>query len=72
MDFDPGSLLASLLVSSVGFVLLVYGRRMSRLPHGLAGLVMLIFPYFVPGVFPVLALGAVIAAALWVLVKLGW
>jgi hypothetical protein len=45
---------------------------MSRLPHGLAGLVLLVFPYFVPGVFPVLALGAVIAGALWVLVKLGW
>jgi len=72
MDFDPGSLLASLLVSSVGFVLLVYGRKMSRLPHGLAGLIMLLFPYFVPGVFPVLALGAVIGGALWFAVKLGW
>jgi hypothetical protein len=72
MDIDAGSLLASLLVSSVGFVLFVYGRRMSRLPHGLAGITMLIFPYFVPGVFLVLALGAVIAGALWVAVKLGW
>ena len=72
MDFDPGSFLASLLVSSVGFVLLVYGRKMSRLPHGLAGIIPLLFPYFVPGVLPVLALGAAIAGALWVAVKLGW
>ena len=56
----------------MGFVLLVYGRKMSRLPHGLAGLIMLLFPYFVPGVFPVLALGAVIGGALWFAVKLGW
>jgi hypothetical protein len=72
MSFDPNAFLASLLVSSVGFVLLTYGRKMSRLPHGLAGFVLLVFPYFVPGVWLVLTIGAAIAGALWLAVRLGW
>jgi hypothetical protein len=72
MNFDTGSLLASLLVSSVGFVLLTYGRRMSRPPHFLTGLVLLIYPYFVGTPWIMLAIAGVILGALRLAVKLGW
>jgi hypothetical protein len=72
MSFDTGSLLTSLLVSSVGFVLLTYGRRMSRPPHLLAGLALLVYPYFVPGVLLMVIIAAVIIAGLWIAVRLGW
>ena len=72
MSFDTGSLLTSLLVSSVGFVLLTYGRRMGRAPHLLAGLVLLVYPYFVPGVLIMVVIGAVIIGGLWLAVRLGW
>jgi hypothetical protein len=72
MSFDAGSLLTSLLVSSVGFVLLSYGRRMGRTPHLLAGLVLLVYPYFVPGVLLMFLIAAVIIGGLWVAVRFGW
>jgi hypothetical protein len=72
MSFDAGSFLASLLVSSIGFVLFVYGRKMTRIPHALAGLVLLVFPYFVPSAILVLAIAVAIGGALWFAVKLGW
>jgi hypothetical protein len=72
MDFDAGSLLASMLASSSGFVLLVYGRRMGRPPHILAGVVLLIFPYFVPSVLAVLAIAFVLCLLLWIAVQRGF
>ncbi len=72
MSFDAASLLSSLLVSSVGFVLLTYGRRMSRAPHLIAGLVLLVYPYFVPGFLIMLLIAAVIIGVLWFAVRLGW
>jgi len=45
-----------MFVSSIGFVLFVYGRRMNRIPHVLTGIVLLVFPYFVPSVFAMLGI----------------
>ena len=72
MSFDGTSLLTSLLVSSVGFVLLTYGRRMSRPPHLLAGLVLLVYPYFVGGPLIMLVIAAALIGVLWLAVRLGW
>jgi hypothetical protein len=71
MDFDVGSLFASMLVSSIGFVLLVYGRKMGRPPHVLFGIVLLIFPYFVPTVLAMLGIAFVLCMLLWILVQRG-
>jgi len=72
MNFDATSLIVSLVISSVGFVLLSYGRRMSRGPHLLTGLVLLIYPYFVPSPLIMAMIAAAITGALWFAVKLGW
>jgi hypothetical protein len=72
MSFDATSLFTSLLVSSVGFVLLTYGRRMSRPPHLLAGLVLLVYPYFVAGPLLMLVIAGALIGALWLAVRLGW
>jgi hypothetical protein len=71
MNLDANSLLASLLVSSIGFVLFVYGRRMRRIPQLAVGLVMLIYPYFVSTVWLMLAIAAVLLSLLWFGVKQG-
>ena len=72
MNVDANSLLAGMLVSSIGFVLLVYGRRMGRPTQLIAGIVLLVFPYFVASALWILAIGAVLLALLWVLVRAGF
>ena len=67
-----GSLITSMLVSSVGFVLLVYGRKMGRPPHILTGIVLLIFPYFVSSVLAMLGIAFVLCLLLWIAVQRGF
>jgi hypothetical protein len=46
VDIDASSLIAGLFVSSVGIVLLSYGKKMSRPPQMVGGLLLVVFPYF--------------------------
>lgn len=67
MTFDGSSFLASLVVGSIGFVLFVYGKRMTRAPQMIAGLLLLIGPYFLDsalsiGLSAALVLGLFLAA----------
>ena len=71
MNVDANSLLASLLVGSIGFVAFAYGKKQSRLPQMAIGLVMMGFPYFVTSVPLMLGIGGGLVALLVVLVKLG-
>ena len=72
MSFDTASLLSSLFISSIGFVLLSYGRKMSRPPQLTAGLLLMIYPYFVPGVLAMWLVGAAIVGLLWLAVQQGY
>ena len=72
MNLNPGWLFASLLVSAIGFILLHYGRKMARVPHLVAGLAMMVYPYFVPGVLANVLVAAGVLAVLWLAVRLGW
>jgi hypothetical protein len=47
LGLDASSLIAGLFVSSVGFVLFSYGKKMSRPPQMAGGLLLMVFPYFV-------------------------
>ena len=72
MNLSPGWLFASLIVSAVGFILLHYGRKMARVPHVVAGLAMLVYPYFVPGALANALIAVGLLAVLWLAVRLGW
>lgn len=63
---------ASFVISSVGLVLANYGRKMARPPHLVAGVVMLVYPYFIPTLAPMLIVAAVVCGVLWGAVRLGW
>ena len=69
---DPGWIIASLLVSSIGVVLLHYGRKMARWPQGIVGVAMVVYPYFVTNVVAMLIVAAVLSGGLWLAVRLGW
>lgn len=66
------SIAAGFVVSSVGFVLFSYGRKMSRLPHVAVGLVLMVFPFFVPSVLVMFGITAVLCTLLYLAVQRGF
>jgi hypothetical protein len=72
MDFDANLLLVSILVSSVGFVLFAFGKRMSRVPHLVVGLLLMIYPYFVSSLLWMLLVFVLLCGLLVLAKKLGY
>jgi hypothetical protein len=72
MDFDAGTLLVSFIVGSVGFVLLVYGKKQTRVPHMVTGILMMVYPYFVPSAILSGLICVVLGGLLYGAVRLGW
>jgi hypothetical protein len=71
MSFDMGWLLASLLVSSLGYILFNYGRKLRRAPQLIAGIAMLVYPYFVHNVIIMIIVAAGLSLTTWLAVYLG-
>jgi hypothetical protein len=69
---DPSSLFLDLVIGLVGFALFIYGRKAARGPQLVAGLLLMVYPYFVSSALQMFWIGAAIigglAGALW----LGW
>jgi hypothetical protein len=72
MSFEPASLFLSLVAGTVGLALLVYGRKQMRIPHIVAGLLLMIYPYFMASVWSLIGVGILLGAGLWLAVRLGW
>lgn len=72
MSFNPATFLLSMLVSSVGFVLLVYGKKQARVPHLVIGIVLLIYPFFIHSALVMALIAAVLIGLLVGSVRLGW
>jgi hypothetical protein len=71
LNLDANSLLASLLVGSIGFVAFAYGKKQNRLPQMIVGLGLMGFPYFVTSVPLMLGIAAGLLGLLFVLVMVG-
>ncbi|MBK7876200.1 MAG: hypothetical protein IPJ77_10665 [Planctomycetes bacterium] len=71
MDFSAGPLITSLVVGSVGFGLYRYGRKAERMPQLLTGVVLMVFPYFVPGVAWMIGIAVGLIGGLVVAVRNG-
>lgn len=71
MDVGSGSLIASLIVSAIGFVVFGYGKRLQRLPQVVVGLVLMGFPYLVPSVPWMAGIAATLLAGLWLALRFG-
>jgi hypothetical protein len=72
VNLDASTLVAGFLVSGVGFVLFSYGRKMGRVPHTVAGLVLMVFPYFVPNVLFTFGIGALLCGLLYLATRAGY
>ena len=71
MNLDLNAVIASLFVSTVGFVLFRYGKSLNRVPHMVTGAVLMLYPYFSGGILPTLCIAAGLLASLWIGVRLG-
>jgi predicted membrane protein len=56
-------LLWGLLFSSIGLGFFLYGRKQRAVVPLVCGLVLMIYPYFVPNVIALVVIGAVLTAA---------
>jgi len=72
VSIDPTWLFLSLIPGGIGFVLFVYGRKQQRWPQLLAGILFMVYPYFTPGILPMLFVGVALGIGLWVAVQGGW
>ena len=68
---DGTGLFVAFFVGLVGFAVFLYGKRQSRLPHLLAGVLLMAYPYFVDDPLISGGIGAAILLALWGAVRLG-
>ncbi|HZU84892.1 MAG TPA: hypothetical protein VE987_18300 [Polyangiaceae bacterium] len=71
MPVDGNAVLLSLLIGCVGFACFVYGKRQGRFPQMLAGLVLMVYPYFVPNLLVMAAVAVALVGLLWIAVRLG-
>lgn len=68
---DPAYMLVALVASSIGFVMLVYGKKQHRPLQLGTGLILLVLPMFVRGALPLGLISAALCAAVWAGVKAG-
>ena len=59
-------------ISLVGLAVLMYGRKEIRVPHMVAGVILIVFPYFVGIWWLAILIAVVILTGLAVMSRLGW
>lgn len=71
MSFSPASLVLSLIAGAIGLGLFAYGKRESRWPHVVIGLLFMVYPYFTPSISSLVLVGVILAGLLWYLLRTG-
>jgi len=72
VSFDPALLMLSLVPSGVGLFLFMYGKKQERLAYIAAGIVLMVYPYFVTSVLQMVLGGVLIGGAFWWALQAGW
>jgi hypothetical protein len=72
LNLDPGTLAVGIFISLIGAALLLYGRKEVRVPHIVAGLILIVFPYFVGFWWLAIVIALIVLGALAVVSRLGY
>lgn len=72
MSLDPGLLFLSLVTSGLGFVFFMYGKKQERAPQLVAGIVMMVYPYFVNSLGLSIAVAVGIVVIMWLAIRQGY
>jgi uncharacterized membrane protein len=68
---DGNALIAGFMISTVGFGFFLYGKKQQRPPQLAAGLILMIYPYFISSVPWMLAVAALLFGLLWLAIRSG-
>jgi len=68
---DPSYLAAAFVVSSIGFVMFMYGKRQHRPVQLASGLLLLLLPFLLRDALLLAVAAAIVCAAVWGSVKAG-
>jgi hypothetical protein len=68
---SANAILASVLLGAVGMGFFAYGKRQKRLPHLIAGIALMVYPYFVPNVLAMLLIGVALTVLLYAATYVG-
>lgn len=71
MEMTDTAMFASLLVSSIGLSLFVYGKKQVRAPQLSVGLALMVLPYAVGSALPIIGVGAASLLALHLALRNG-
>jgi hypothetical protein len=69
---DPTWLFFSLIPSGIGLVLFVYGKKQSRIPQLVGGIVLMVYPILTPTVTSLVVVGVLVCVAVWMTIRAGW
>jgi hypothetical protein len=72
LDLSLGTLVVAGFISLIGLAILMYGRKEMRVPHLVAGLILIVFPYFVGNIWIQIAIAAAVVAGLALVSRLGY
>lgn len=67
MSFDAETIIISLITSAIGFVFFSYGRKLGKIQITTCGVGLMIFPYFIEGLWPRIAAGLILTIAPFVM-----
>lgn len=72
MDLRLGTLIAALLIGTLGLSLFVFGRKQQRFPQMAAGALLMVYPYFIENVWLTFGIAVVVLVAMLAALRAGW
>jgi hypothetical protein len=72
LSLDPTWLFVSLIPGGIGFVLMFYAKKYGRVPHFVAGLAYIVYPYFTESLAALVGVGVAIGVLFWLALRAGW
>lgn len=72
MDTDVLNLFLIVLFSAIGLGYFVYGKRQREGPALIAGLLLMIYPYFISGTLAIVAVGLALMGGPFIAKRMGW
>ncbi|HLY12121.1 MAG TPA: hypothetical protein VKW04_22660 [Planctomycetota bacterium] len=72
MNLSAGSLFLSLAIGTVGTGFFIYGKKQSRPPQLIGGILLALYPYFISNLWLMAGIAVAIVVGIWGAVRAGF